>query len=246
MNQLNVSTQQSIITLLERGWSQRRIARELRLDRSTVARYAVLAAKPASNPTHGSTAKPATNLPDGSESEAESKPATNSTHGDPPGPASLCEQFAERIGLAVQAGLSAQRIYQDLVCDHGFKGSYCSVKRFVRRITQRYALPFRRLECAAGDEMQIDFGGGAKTTTIGGGVRRPHLFRAVLSHSRKGYSEVVWRQDTESVIRCIENAFRAFGGVTATIVPDNLKAAVIQPDWFDPEINPKLRAFCAH
>lgn len=36
MNQLNVSTQQSIITLLERGWSQRRIARELRLDRSAV------------------------------------------------------------------------------------------------------------------------------------------------------------------------------------------------------------------
>lgn len=48
------------------------------------------------------------------------------------------------------------------------------------------------------------------------------------------------------MIRCIENALRAFGGVTATIVPDNLKAAVIQPDWFDPEINPKLRAFCAH
>lgn len=246
MNQLNVSTQQSIITLLERGWSQRRISRELRLDRSTVARYAVLAAKPASNPPHGSTSKPATNLLHGSESEPEPKPATNSTHGDPPGPTSLCEQFAETIGAAVQAGLSAQRIYQDLVCEHGFQGSYCSVKRFVRRITQRYALPFRRLECGAGEEMQIDFGGGAKTTTIGGGVRRPHLFRAVLSHSRKGYSEVVWRQDTESVIRCIENAFRAFGGVTATIVPDNLKAAVIQPDWFDPEINPKLRAFCAH
>ncbi|MBW7896376.1 MAG: transposase [Opitutaceae bacterium] len=47
-------------------------------------------------------------------------------------------------------------------------------------------------------------------------------------------------------ISCVENAFRAFGGVTATIVPDNLKAAVIQPDWFDPQINPKLRAFCAH
>lgn len=164
MNQLNVSTQQSIIALLERGWSQRRIAWELRLDRSTVARYARLAAKPASNPTHGVAAKPATNLPHGSGSEVEPKPATNPTHGDPPGPTSLCAQFAETIGVAVQAGLSAQRIYQDLVCEHGFAGSYCSVKRFVRRITQRYALPFRRLECAAGEEMQIDFGGGAKTT----------------------------------------------------------------------------------
>ncbi|MBW7896378.1 MAG: hypothetical protein H3C27_14820 [Opitutaceae bacterium] len=127
------------------------------------------------------------------------KPASNPAHGDPPGPPSLCAPYAEPITAAVQAGLSAQRIYQDLVREHGFRGAYGSVKRFVRHITRRYALPFRRLECAPGDEMQIDFGGGAKTTTQGGGVRRPHLFRAVLSHSRKGYSEVVWRQDTESV-----------------------------------------------
>ncbi|MBW7896087.1 MAG: hypothetical protein H3C27_13305, partial [Opitutaceae bacterium] len=39
-----------------------------------------------------------------------------------------------------------------------------------------------------------------------------------LSHSRKGYSEVVWRQDTEAVIRCIENAFRAFGGVNGGLI----------------------------
>jgi hypothetical protein len=76
-----------------------------------------------------------------------------------------------------------------------------------------------------------------------GRKHRPHLFRAVLSHSRKGYTEVVWRQDTESFLRCIENAFRALGGVTRTVVCDNLKAAVIHPDWYDPEINPKLAEF---
>jgi len=27
---------------------------------------------------------------------------------------------------------------------------------------------------------------------------------------------------------------------------DNLKAAVLQADWFDPEVNPKLAAFCRH
>ena len=29
----------------------------------------------------------------------------------------------------------------------------------------------------------------------------------MLSCSRKAYSEAVWRQDTESFIRCLENAF---------------------------------------
>ena len=27
---------------------------------------------------------------------------------------------------------------------------------------------------------------------------------------------------------------------------DNLKAAVLKADWFDPQINPKLAAFCRH
>ncbi len=36
MNQLKVNQQQSIIALFEQGWSKRRIARELGLDRLTV------------------------------------------------------------------------------------------------------------------------------------------------------------------------------------------------------------------
>lgn len=60
MNRLEVSLQQTIITLAQRGWSQRRIARELAVDRETVKRYAP-PAKPANNPTAGSEApKPAT------------------------------------------------------------------------------------------------------------------------------------------------------------------------------------------
>jgi len=42
----------------------------------------------------------------------------------------------------------------------------------------------------------------------------------------------------------LENAFRYFGGVTLRIVRDNLKAAVIQADWFDPKLNLKIIEFC--
>ena len=107
-------------------------------------------------------------------------------------------------------------------------------------------LPFRRMECAPGAEAQIDFGKGASIVTADGKRKRPHLFRLVLSHSRKGYSEVVPRQTTELFLRCIENAFWRFGGVPRTLVPDNLKAAVLQADWYDPELNPKIIAFCEH
>jgi transposase len=73
-----------------------------------------------------------------------------------------------------------------------------------------------------------------------------HVFRIVLSHSRKGYSEAVWRQTTDEFIRCLENAFHHFGGLPKAIVLDNLKAGVAQPDWYDPEPNPKLRSFADH
>jgi hypothetical protein len=72
------------------------------------------------------------------------------------------------------------------------------------------------------------------------------VLRVILSHSRKGYSEAVPRQTTENFIRALENAFHHFGGVPKTLVPDNLKAAVIKADWFDPELNPKIQAFCRH
>ncbi len=47
---------------------------------------------------------------------------------------------------------------------------------------------------------------------------------------------------------CQENAFRFFGGVTKTIVPDaTSKAAVIQADWYDPELQPEVVAsFAEH
>lgn len=91
----------------------------------------------------------------------------------------------------------------------------------------------------------MDFGSGAWVFEDGK-RRRPHILRITLSHSRKSYSEPIWRQTTENFIRSLENAFRAFGGVPKTLVIDNLKAAVKNADWFDPDINPKVVAFARH
>ena len=165
--------------------------------------------------------------------------------GSKAGRISQCAPLAAVIEHGLLAGLSAQRIYQDLVAGHAFSGGYDAVKRFVRQLAHRTELPFRRMECAPGHELQVDFGQGAWVMEDGK-RRRPHLFRAVLSHSRKGYSEAVWRQTSESFIRCLENAFRHFGGSTATVVIDNLKAGVLQADWYDPELNPKLEEFARH
>jgi transposase len=143
-------------------------------------------------------------------------------------------------------GLSAQRIYQDLTVEHAFAGSYYSVRRFVRRLDPTRELPFRRLECGPGDEAQVDFGTGAPVMGPDGKRRKTHVFRIVLSHSRKAYSEAVYRQTTDDFLRCLENALRHFGGAPRLLVLDNLKAAVKKADWFDPDLNPKVRSFGEH
>jgi hypothetical protein len=102
------------------------------------------------------------------------------------------------------------------------------------------------MEKAAGEEAQVDFGTGARVRQAEGRTKRPYVFRIVLSHSRKAYSEVVYRQTTENFIRCLENAFWHFGGVPKTLVIDNLRAAVKKFDWFEPELNPKVESFSQH
>jgi transposase len=227
-NHLKMDTVQAIQTLYRQGWSQRKIARELGIHRSTVA--AQLRSKPAGPPSGRCP-------PTGSDGELE--PSDERSR-------SQCEPWRDVVLEKLAQGLSAQRIYQDLTGEHDFPHGYDSVKRFVRTLQSTRELPFRRLECAPGAEAQIDFGQAAAVIDEKGKRRRPHLLRVVLSHSRKGYTEAIERQTTENFIRALENAFWHFGGVVRTLVIDNLRAAVAQADWFDPELNPKIQSFAEH
>jgi transposase len=277
-NALKMAIVQSIRQLHAAGWSQRRIARELEIDRGTVARYlrppppdpkpaippagflpsggsnaatfsplpAPSAKTSAGNDGAGCAAAPnAAILPAGSEGEnhAPTKPAGV---GLPLGRPTQCEPFRELILAKLEQRLSAQRIWQDLIAEHSYTGSYDSVKRFVRKLGAATPLPFRRMECAAGEEAQVDFGTGAPVIGVDGKRRKTHVFRIVLSHSRKAYSEATFTQTTDDFLFALENAFAHFGGVPKTLVIDNLKAAVLHPDWFDPVLTPKIQSFCQH
>lgn len=230
-NQLKMAVVHAILTLVRLGWSHRRIAQVLGVDRETVARYVhwpSADSKPATNPIPGS--------------EAVGPSAENPI----PGPQSLCEPLRAVIEAKVHQGLTGQRIYQDLVDGHSFTASYSSVRRFLQRLGQSQSLPFRRLEVLPGEQAQVDFGTGAPILRPDGKRRRPYVFRVVLSFSRKAYSEVVYHQTTENFLRCLENAFWYFGGVPQTLVIDNLRAAVSRADWYDPDVHPKIQSFCQH
>jgi transposase len=169
-NLIKVATTHSITARYNRGWSQRRIARELGLNRETVGRYIRLEIERASKPAIPTAGSPA------------SKPAI-STAGSgvspPPKPAiptagreSRCRPFHESITHALEAGLTAQRIYQDLVVEHGFTGSYESVKRYARHLRVVHPGRVYRVECLPGEEAQVDFGLRSQLKGCAGAVLR--------------------------------------------------------------------------
>lgn len=237
-NILRMAKVQAIIGLLEQGWSYRRIAKELGVHRQTVARYDRLRRGGQSKSSILTAGSVGETDPKSSKVTAGSEPISSTNR-------SLCEPYRSIIEDKLEEGLTAQRIYQDIRDEHGFIGSYSSVKRYVRRLLRSTSLPFRRIETPPGKEVQVDFGRGAWVIDDGR-KRRPYVLRVTLSNSRKSYSEAVWRQTTENFIRVLENAFRHFGGVPETVVIDNLKAAVKRADWFDPELNPKVVEFTRH
>lgn len=272
-NQLQMGLVHAILSLHRLDWPDRRIARELGVHRETVARHIRLAegsSKPATEAPLGSLVPEGVlgageSLPpvppDGPSGrpplDAEAVPVARPPHqacqgegssqGKPQGgQISQCEPFRSVIQDKVRQGLTAQRIYQDLVTENGFEGSYYSVRRFVRKLGKILPLPFRRMECAPGEESQVDFGTGAAILGPDGRRQKSHVFRAVLSCSRKGYSEAVFRQTMDDFLLCLENSFWDWGGVPRIMRIDNLKAAVKHPDWYDPELNPKVQSFCAH
>jgi transposase len=123
-NVLSEQKKQQVIALGKLGWSLRRIERETGVRRETASTYLKAAGV-------------VVRLPGGWGRRVPAKPAIQVTNdsGPPPNPpkpsASAFEAYLERIEQGLTRGRNAMAIWQDLVSEQGFAGSYQTVKRFV-------------------------------------------------------------------------------------------------------------------
>lgn len=244
-NYLKMPDRQRIQALLELGWSYRRIEREIGVRRETIARYDPRRSPKPANLTAGSEEGV------GAQGDGEDQNRPNPTAGSPPtgepGPPSAAERFRAEIEAGMAKGLTAQRIWQDLVDEHGFAHGYESVKRFVRRQRQRRPEVADVLEHPPGKEGQVDYFEGPPTFDAScGRWRRPWVFRMTLCCSRHGYEEAMWGQHRLGFLRAHEHAFVSFGGVPEVIRHDNLKAAVVRACLYDPDVSELYAAFGRH
>jgi transposase len=100
----------------------------------------------------------------------------------------------------------------------------------------------------AGDKIYVDFcGDKLKIVDLLTGELIPvEVFVAILGCSQLTFVCAVRSQKTEDFIWGCKKAFEYFEGVTRAIVPDNLKAAVIKTNKYEPQLNPLFETFCEH
>ena len=161
-NVLKVSLQEAICCLHQKGWGQRRIARELGVRRKAIKGYLEGGSKCTTHSTAGSAVivdSKCTSISSAGSGGEDGPRCQGKVSAEPkPGRQSLCEPFRAVVEAKLKAGLSAQCVYQDLLSEHGFKDSYESVKRYVRKLKAKDPARVWRIECNRGEEAQVDFG----------------------------------------------------------------------------------------
>ena len=173
----------------------------------------------------------------------------------PPQQVSTLEPLRPWIESCLAKRMKPRAIFARLRLEHvEFTGSYSAVKRFCRALRRArgvqpedVAIP---VETAAGEVAQVDFGYVGKLfDPEGRTLRKAWCFVMVLGFSRHMVVRVVFDQRTETWLRLHVEAFEELGGVPKTIVPDNLKAAVIRAAFAvddATEVNRSYRELARH
>jgi transposase len=235
MERMHVNLLRELIYRLRAGESQRRIAKDLCLSRTTVSKYQSWAETQgyldASDP-----------LPDDATLAA--------ALGEPPRPPraeSSVAPYREVVQAWVDQGVEMMAIWQHLQDDYHYPGSYSAVRRFVSKLQSTAPEVYVRVHTAPGEEMQVDFGGvGHLYDPVSARLRRAYVFVATLCYSRHQYAEFVFDQKVATWIGLHRRTFESFGGIPKRVVPDNLKAAVAKALVHDPVLGEAYRRMAQH
>ena len=121
---------------------------------------------------------------------------------------------------------------------------YCQIYRdWLGR--QEYSL---RQEHRAGEKLFIDYAGDTIPIhdAITGEIRQAHIFVGVLGCSNFTYAEATEAEKLADWIGAQVRGLEYIGGVPAIVVPDNPRAMVSSPSWYDPDINRTYQEMAEH
>jgi transposase len=137
--------------------------------------------------------------------------------------------------------MRAKSAYRVILRRHNLSIGYSSFKRFARShgLMDVAKKTYIRIELPPGREIQLDYGS-MGLMAVDGQNRTIYAFCAILAHSRKPFVQLVTSQNEQSFAASVVEMLHFYGGVPEFLTVDNLKAAVVKPDLWDPQLNRSL------
>ena len=157
-----------------------------------------------------------------------------------PHPSILDSKKGEVLEL-IEKGLTAVRIHEEMLLA-GVKISYSAVKSYCSGLKKKHDI-FVRIHTDPGEEAQVDFGYVGITRDNHGRNRKTWVFNMRLSYSREDYFLKVYNQKVETFIECHVKAFKYFGGIPKYVKIDNLKAAILEANFYEPVYQHLYKSF---
>ena len=138
----------------------------------------------------------------------------------------------------------------ELLGRQGIEVPYTSLHRFAVKhcgFQERKRITVRVAEVEPGELAEVDFGRLGLVADPETERRRVlHALIVTLVYSRHQYVHVTFSQKLPDLVEGLEDAWEYFGGVTARVVLDNLRAAVVKPDRYDPIFQRTFEEYARH
>jgi len=145
-------------------------------------------------------------------------------------------------------GLRLTKVHS-LLDKRGIAVSYSALYRFACKHLDfgRQASTVRVADVAPGEVAEVDFGRLGLVYDPETGHRRAlYALVVTLVFSRHQYVHITHSQKLEDLIAGLDAAWNFFGGVTARVVIDNLKAAVVKADRYEPVFQRTFNEYADH
>lgn len=142
---------------------------------------------------------------------------------------------------------TAKRIYDRLVTEKDFQGSYSTIREAVHQLRSEQIVPPQAdipLEYEAGDAIQIDWG--EATVYLDNQKTKINFFCGRLCYSCDIFVQAFFSQNLESFLEAQQLMFDYFKGIPKRLIFDNAKVAVSEGFGLHAKATSGYKSFAAH
>ena len=145
-------------------------------------------------------------------------------------------------------GVTRWLLWSEYRQSHPSGYSYSQFCWHLQQLAKADQATMANLDHRPGDQLYVDFAGITMQyiDPNTGEIHKVPVLIATLGMSQYNYVQALPSQKAEDFFSGLANALEFFGGSPLSIIPDNLKAAVIKSDRYEPSLNTMLVDFANH